>query len=118
MLFLHPMWDSESERLGKRECTPLGSALHGIAEGIGFFGLLILLIAAIVLVLQWYGGTFKATSLWLLALPFGVGIVSEAMFQFSWWLALRRGWRYDCEAREASWLEGGERRTYRSPLSE
>jgi hypothetical protein len=47
--------------------------------------------------------------------PFGLGIVSEVMFQYSWWLALRKGFRYDDERREASWLEAGERRKYKYP---
>jgi hypothetical protein len=32
MLFIHPMWDSETERLGKKACTPTGYALHGLAD--------------------------------------------------------------------------------------
>src|SRR5438105_3219039 len=35
MLFMHPMWDSESERLGKKHCTPAGYRLHVLAENIG-----------------------------------------------------------------------------------
>ena len=46
MLFLHPTWDHESERLGKKRCTPTGSALHVVAEWIGFVGLLALLVPA------------------------------------------------------------------------
>ena len=53
MLFIHPMWFHESQRLGQRACTPVGYALHGIAELIGFAGLLALLVAAIVVV--WKG---------------------------------------------------------------
>jgi hypothetical protein len=32
MLFINPMWNSETERIGKQRCTPLGYALHGISE--------------------------------------------------------------------------------------
>ena len=32
MLFIHPMWDNESQRIGKQKCTPAGYALHVIAE--------------------------------------------------------------------------------------
>jgi hypothetical protein len=49
------------------------------------------------------------------AVPFGLGVASEVLIQLSWWLALRRGFRYDAERREASWLEAGERRTYKCP---
>lgn len=64
-----------------------------------------------------YGGGSPARStlgffgFWLLAAPFGLGIVSEVLFQYSWWLALRKSFRYDYERREATWLEAGERRT-------
>src|SRR5688572_13576293 len=30
MPFINPMWDSESERIGKQKCTRLGYALHEI----------------------------------------------------------------------------------------
>lgn len=113
MLFIHPMWDNESERIGKQKCTPAGYALHGIAELIGFAGLLMLL--AVLGFLSWKGlaGAFRVSLLWLLAPPLGLGIVSEALFHFSWLLARRKGFRYDYERREASWLESGERLTYK-----
>ncbi len=38
MLFIHPMWDNESERVGMQKCTPLGYRLHHTGEGVGFFG--------------------------------------------------------------------------------
>lgn len=115
MLFFHPMWSHESERLGKQKCTPTGYVLHGVAELIGFIGLLSLF--AVLLILVWLAitGGFHARSLWLLAVPFGVGLISEALFQFSWWLARRRGFQFDNESREACWMEAGERRTYRYP---
>lgn len=116
MLFIHPMWDSESQRIGKQKCTPTGYTLHVIAELIGFVGLLILLAALAVLVWKWLAGTFRSSLFWLPAAAFGLGIISEVLFRYSWWLALRKGFRYDYDRREASWLEGGERRTceYRS----
>ncbi len=30
MLFINPMWDNESQRIGKQKCTPLGYRLHKI----------------------------------------------------------------------------------------
>jgi hypothetical protein len=113
MLFIHPMWDNECQRIGKRRCTPVGYALHGIAELIGYLGLLMLIAMPAVLVYDWFAGKFHASLWWLLALPFGLGIVSEGLFAYSWWLAARKGFRYDYERREASWMEAGERRTYK-----
>ena len=114
MLFIHPTWDNESQRIGKLKCTPAGYALHVIAELIGFAGLLILLAVLGFLAWEWSAaGAFRISLLWVLAPPLGLGVVSEALFQYSWWLALRKGFRYDYERREASWSESGERRTYK-----
>jgi hypothetical protein len=115
MLFIHPMWDNESQRIGKQKCTPTGYALHAIAELIGFVGLLMLLVIPAVLVWKWLAAGFRVSLFWLLSVPFGLGILSEVLYQYSWWLARRKGFRYDYERREASWLEGGERRTYKYP---
>lgn len=113
MLFIHPTWDNEGQRIGKRKCTPIGYALHVIAEVMGFAGLLALLAVLGFLAWEWLAAAFRVSLLWLLAPPLGLGVVSEALFQCSWWPALRKGFRYDYELREASWFESGERRTYK-----
>ena len=113
MLFIHPMWHDESERIGKQKCTPTGYALHGIAELIGLAGLVSLFVVPGILFREWWVGTFGLRLFGLFALPVGLGIVSEVMFQFSWWLAHRKGFRYDYEQSEASWMEAGERRSYK-----
>ena len=115
MLFIHPMWDHESQRIGKQKCTPAGYTLHVIAEMVGFLGLLFLFAIPAVLVWQWWAGTFDSSLFLLFTVPFGLGVASEILFQFSWWLALRRGFQYDYERCEASWMEAGERRTYKYP---
>jgi hypothetical protein len=115
MLFIHPMWDNESQRIGKQKCTPTGYALHAMAELIGFVGLLMLLALPAFSAWKWFAGTFRASLFWLLAVPFCLGILSEVLFRYSWWLARRKGFRYDYEGREASWMDGGERRTYKYP---
>jgi hypothetical protein len=38
-----------------------------------------------------------------------------ANFQLYWWLAMRKGFRYDHEQSEASWQKEGERRRYKYP---
>ena len=110
---MHPMWDNESQRLGKQKCTPTGYAIHVIGELLGFFGLLLLIGIIIYLVYKGFAGSFSTALLWLLAVPFGVGFISEFLVQYSWWLALRKGFRYDYDLREASWLEGQIRRYYK-----
>ena len=113
MLFIHPMWDSESQRIGMQKCTPAGYALRGIGELIGFAGLLLLLPASAFLLWRWSVGAFDAWLWWLLAVPFGFGIISEGLVQCSGWMALRKGYHYDDELREASWLEQGKRRSFK-----
>jgi hypothetical protein len=113
MLFIHPMWDHESQRIGKQLCAPAGYALHVVAELIGFGGLIMLLATPFVLAWRGVVGTFQTADLWLLAVSFAFGVVSEVLFQYSWRLALKRGYHYDAERCEASWLEAGERRTYK-----
>jgi hypothetical protein len=115
MLFIHPMWHHESQRIGKQKCTAAGYALHVIAEMIGFVGLLLLFALPALLVWEWLAGRFRGEFLWPLAVPFGVGVVSEVLFWYSWWLALRKGFRYDYDRCEASWRETGTRRTYKYP---
>jgi hypothetical protein len=112
MLFIHPMWDSECERIGKRKCTPVGYALHWISEMIGFLGFLLLLVTLAFFGYKWAVGAFRTPLLWLLAAPLGMGILSEILFRYSWWLASRKSFAYDCEHGQASWLEAGERRSY------
>lgn len=113
MLFIHPMWFSESQRIGKQKCTPFGYVLHGIAEMIGFAGLLCFLIIALNLVYRGITSTFTVPDLWMLAAPFGIGLISEVFYQYSWWLAARKGYQYNYERDEATWLEAGERISYR-----
>ncbi len=112
-MFLHPMWSSESERIGKRRCTPLGYSLHISADLIGFMGLILFLLIPALLAYRWFLGSFQAAQGWFMTVPFGFGIVGQILFQTSWVLAQRKNFRYDDEQREASWIEAGERRTYR-----
>lgn len=114
MLFFFPMWDHESQRLGKRKCTPSGYALHGVAETLGFLGLLLILGVGGYIVYRAIAGSFNASLLWLLTTPLGVGVIAEIFYQVSWLMAARKGFRYDYETSQASWIEGGKRVTYKS----
>lgn len=113
MLFIYPMWDSESHRIGKQKCTPTGYAMQGFAELLGFVGLLLLFGTGLYLTYRGIVGTFRAHLLWLLAVPFGLGFISEMLYHYSWVLALRKGFQYDYERREASWIENGQRCSYK-----
>lgn len=112
-MFIYPMWDSESQRIGKQKCTPLGSRLHLLAELIGFVALLA--VPCIVLFLAYRGvtGTFHWQLCWMLALPFVATFIGDLLFAYSWRLADRRGFSYDVRTAEASWNENGKRVGYR-----
>lgn len=112
-MFLHPMWRSESQRIGKQKCTPLGYALHVCADVLGFSGFLVFFISGAMLLWKAVTGGFRLPQLGMLAIGVGLGIFSEVLYQLSWWLAHRKGFQYDDSRCEASWLEGGERLTYR-----
>ena len=114
MFFINPMWDNESERIGKQRCTPLGYRLHVISDLIGFVGLLLLLAVAIYLGYQAITGSFRVSLLWLLLIPFAMGFIGATLFSYSWTLARKRGFRYDPEKREASWIENGQQQTYKA----
>ncbi len=112
-MFINPVWDNEAERIGKQRCTPLGYALHAISDLSGFVALLLLLGIAAYLGYRGIVGTFRASLLWFFSIPFGLAIIGSTLYRISWVLAHRRGFRYDQESREASWVEHGQRRTYK-----
>jgi hypothetical protein len=105
------MWYSETQRLGKKACTPAGYGLHVLAEMIGFLGFALLGISGIVWLWRWLAGAPRGIATAGLTLALVLGVASEVMFQLSWWLALRRGFQYD--GHEASWSEHGGRRSYK-----
>jgi hypothetical protein len=113
MLFIHPMWDNESQRIGMQKCTPFGYALRVAADLIGIVGLLVLLVVPVLWLVLAIVGAFQTWHFWLIGVPFSIGLVSELLFQCSWKLALRRGFQYDFDERQASWLEAGERHTFK-----
>lgn len=99
MLFIYPMWDHESQRIGKQKCTPLGYRLHGIAELLGFIGLFLLIIVCAYLGYRRHVGTFHAFQLLLMAIPVGMGLIGEVLYHYA--------------TREASWMEDGQLRVYK-----
>jgi hypothetical protein len=112
-VFINPMWDNEAERIGKLRCTPLGYALHGVSDLLGIVALLLLFGIAAYLSYRGIVGTFRASLLWLLPIPFGIAIIGTILYRISWSLAHRRDFRYDDDTRESSWLDNGKRRTYK-----
>jgi hypothetical protein len=107
------MWDSETQRLGKKECTPFGYILHGIADLLGLLGLILLLGTIAYLIYRRFSGTFHPSLLWFLTVPFGLGILGWVIFNYSWFLADKKGFQIDSETGEAIWTEDGQHKTYK-----
>jgi hypothetical protein len=107
MLFFHPMWDSENQRLGMRACTKLGYNLREFGDFIGFCGVFLLLTVPIYLVVRCYSRHFLKHDLWLLLIPFVIGIIGRAFFEIGWRLAAKKQFHYDYDTRRARWIEAG-----------
>ncbi len=107
------MWDHESQRIGKQKCTPVGYELHGIAELLGFLGLLLFIIVCVYLLGRRSLGIFDIRQLWLMAIPFGMGLIAEFLYHYSWRLAIRKGFTYNYDTQEASWMEDGKKQTFK-----
>jgi len=113
MLFIHPMWDNESQRIGMRKCWKTAYLVHAYGELVGFLGLLTLLITVGYMVYSAIFVGFRHSMWWLLCVPFGIGIVSEVMVRTSWAMVERRGFEYDYRNRVSSWVEDGQTVSYR-----
>ena len=113
MLFINPMWDNESERIGKQKCTRSGYALHSISDLLGLIALLLLFGIGAYLGYRGIVGTFQTRFFWLLTVPFALALIGSALYRYSWMLARKKGFHYDYETREARWIENGERQTYK-----
>jgi len=96
-----------------QKCWLLGYNIHGVGELIGFIGLLTLAGTIGYMIYIAVFGSFASSTWLLLLIPIGMGVISEIMVQASWMMVSRRGFKYDYEKREASWIENGERVTYR-----
>jgi hypothetical protein len=107
------IWNSESERISIQKCTPIGYTARGVADILCLCAVILLIAAPLTLAREAIGGTFLASHFWLLAAPFALWIAAAALYRFAWTLGCRRGYRYDCERQEASWVVMGKRQTYK-----
>lgn len=112
MLFIHPMWDNEAQRIGKQKCTPTGYLLHQISDLISISGLLILLGVLLYFLVVAVLGSFRPVRLWWLTVPFLVDFCGDLLLQYSWWLAHRKEFHYDYDLRRATWTEKGMQQSY------
>lgn len=113
VIFLHPMWHSETQRLGMKACTPLGYYLRGIGDLIGFIGLLLLPAVTIFLVVQGFRHKFLLVELWLLLIPIFVGVIGRVFYEAGWHMAQKRKYNYDYESDSVTWTDGGIEKRYK-----
>lgn len=113
-MFINPMWDNESQRIGKQRCTPAGYTLHGISDLIGLIAIIFLLGVPIYLVYAGVAGHFAWSMLWLLIVPFAIAIVGNLLHSYSWHLADKRQFKYDYDKRISTWIdEDGNQQSYK-----
>lgn len=113
-MFINPMWDSESQRIGKQRCTPTGYMLHVVSDLIGFIALICLLGTTIYLVYSGVRGDFKRSMLWSLLIPFSIAIIGNILHSYSWYLADKRQFKYDHEKCISTWVdESGRQQSYK-----
>jgi len=107
MIFIHPMWDSEGQRLGMKACTPVGYLFRSIGDLIGFSGLIMLFVIPGYLGLQSFRHRFSTHDLWLLLAPLIVGILGRVVFEIGWRMAAKKHYKYDYSTRTVTWTERG-----------
>ena len=107
MLFIYPMWDSESQRLGLKACTPRGYVHSLPGRGDRSCWLVLLPVTGIFLIGLACLGWFHTEYFGLFLAPFAAGVLSESTMCVSRVCAKRKRFDYDAETRTASWIEQG-----------
>jgi hypothetical protein len=106
MLFVHPMWDNENQRLGLKACTPFGYLVRSAADLIGFFGLILLLVTPFYMLYRSSTHHFSWRLCWLFFMAFALGVFGRVLYEISWRVAVKKQFQYDYESRTARWIEG------------
>lgn len=114
MIFIHPIWDTEHQRLGLKTCTPMGYLLHEIADGTGFTGLALFVGSSIFLIYRTIAHHFAWHLCWLLLISIAIGIIGRALHELSWLVAAKKQFHYDYKSDTANWIEQGQTRSYPS----
>jgi hypothetical protein len=112
MIFIHPMWDSENQRLGMRACTRPGYFLRELGDGMGFIGIILLLATIAYLAYQFFRHQLSIHHLWSLLIPFFFTIIGRLLFEFGWRLAAKRHFQYDYDNRIARWIDAGHEKVF------
>lgn len=113
MIFAHPMWDSENQRLGMKACTPSGYAVRVWGDFVGFLSLISLfLVVPGYLIYLHFSHQFSWRHLFLLLIPLASGIIGRVMFEIGWRLAAKKKFQYDSPTMTAKWQEKGQERAF------
>ena len=111
-LLIHPMWSSESERIGTKRCSSIGYALHIIGCFVTFASLPLLLL----IVCSWLGSlifvAYSFLSYWLFIIPIIVGFCGVILFRISSMLVNRKEFSYDYEKDLSTWVDNGKEQSY------
>ena len=97
------MWSSENERKGFQECTPAGYVIYGIAELILVAFYLSALGVAMYVLSSLVQGLLSARRFALLALPAGLLTAGWLLSKTAWYLAERKGFKYDHKENKCTW---------------
>ncbi|MGB0596558.1 MAG: hypothetical protein ACPGLY_07715 [Rubripirellula sp.] len=104
-MFINPMWDHESQRVGKQKCTPVGYMLHGISDLIGFIAIICLLGVIIYLAYACIRGEFTIGTRRYLLIPFTLAIPGNVLHSYYWYLADMRHFKYDYGKSTSTWVD-------------
>lgn len=80
-----------------------------MSDLVGFVALLVLLGTLAYLKYRDVAGSFDSSLWWLLAVPFSLALGGTLLHSYSWRLARNKGFQYNHQTQEASWLQDGKR---------
>jgi hypothetical protein len=107
-MFINPMWDHESQRIGKKKCSQFAYHMHVTSDLIGFIALLALIYGLYSLVFhEW------RNSLFLIGLSIMAAIFGNILHGYSWSLVEKKNFKYDYENAVSTWIESGKKVTYK-----
>ena len=100
------MWSSENERLGFRNCCPVGYFLINVSFVAFLASAAFVVGVGGAILLRVLSSGFSLQLLFLLLLPVLSAIVGWACYKTAWLLAGRKGFIYDYESDKCTWNNG------------
>lgn len=106
------MWDSENERLGVQACNKSAYNLRAIAELVGALSLYLLFFIIIFLAYRYFTDEYTNRLLFLILIPFFVGIVCEIIFQTALKKLSSVSYNFDPLTGVTTWIENNQKKSY------